>query len=320
MTRFFSLLLGRGQLAVLGLLLTALLSCTKDDTTVAEPKTITDQILEDKQFSLLKEAMAYANAGDALKAANLTFFAPNDAAFQASGISSVATVMTMSKEQVKTMLLYHALNAPVTSSAIPSGQNTVLTASQGVAYLNNAGGGTIYVNSARVTQPDIKAANGIIHVIDRVLTPSAGSILATIQANPRLTFLAAAVKRVDSSNPSLIASLSNTSASNPLTLFAPNDDAFVAAGYKTISAIETASTQTLSSLLSYHIVSGLNLSYQIQTSSVNTLLSGNRLNLTASNGVLGVKGNKNTTPAIVRTADLVATNGVVHIIDQVLQP
>jgi uncharacterized surface protein with fasciclin (FAS1) repeats len=67
-------------------------------------------------------------------------------------------------------------------------------------------------------------------------------------------------------------------------------------------------------------VPGVSLSYQIQTGSVNTLLSGNKLNLTSSNGVLAVKGNKNTTAAIIKTPDLVANNGVIHIIDQVLQP
>jgi uncharacterized surface protein with fasciclin (FAS1) repeats len=318
MTNPFSLLLSR--LAIFGLLLTASLSCTKKDDTVADPKTITDQILEDKQYTLLRSAMMYSGAGDALKAANLTFFAPNDAAFQASGITSEAMIMAMTKDQVKNILLYHVLYAPVTIAKIPSGQNAVQTASQGVAYINNTGGGTIYVNNAKITQPDLKAANGIIHIIDRVLTPSTGSILTTIQGNPKLTFLAAAIKRIGATNSTLVTSLTNTSSGNPLTIFAPNDDAFIAAGYKTLASVETAAPLALSSLVSYHVLSGASLTYQLQTGSVNTLLSNSKLNLTANNGVVTVKGNKNTTAAAIKTADLVANNGVIHIIDQVLQP
>jgi len=318
MNNSFSLLLSR--LAVLGLLLTIALGCSKSENTVADPKTITDQILEDKQFSLLKAAMNYSGVGDALKGANLTFFAPNDSAFYRSGITSEAAITAMPKDQVKNILLYHTLYAPVSLSAIPSGVNAVQTASQSIAYLNNMGGGTVYINNAKIIQPDIKAANGIIHIIDHVLSPSTGSLLTTIQNTDNLTFLSAALKRIASSNPSLITSLNNTAATNPLTVFAPNDNAFMVSGYRTISAIETASPQTLSSLLSYHMVSGLSLRSNLKTGSVTTLLANNKINITVSNDVVTIKGNKNTLAATIRTADIIANNGVIHIIDQVLQP
>lgn len=317
MTNYFAPLLSR--LSVLGLLLVLSFSCTNRDNTVADPKTITDQILEDKQFGILRAAMTYAEAGDALKAANITFFAPNDAAFQNSGLTEAA-IRSLPKEQVKNMLLYHVLYSPVSLSSIPSGVNTVQTASQGVAYLNNAGSGTVYINNAKVTQPDVKAANGVIHIIDHVLTPSSGSLLATIQSNPTFTFLAAALKRISTVNPSLIATLSNTASANPITIFAPTDDAFIASGYKTIASIEAISSQALSSLLTYHMLAGATFSYQFQSGSVNTLLTNNRLTLVVTNGVVVIKGNKNPTTAMIRKADQPATNGVIHSIDQVLQP
>jgi len=212
------------------------------------------------------------------------------------------------------------LYSPVSSTAIPSGLNSVQMANQGVAYINKTSNGQIYLNGAKITQADIQVANGIIHLIDKLLTPSIGTLLTTIQNNPNLTFLSAAITRVASSSPSLLAALNSSTSANAFTVFAPNDDAFRAAGYKTPSTIETASPQILTTILSYHVLTGVSLLYQIQTGSVNTLLTGNKLTLTAANGTVTVKGNKNSTAATIKTADIVTTNGVIHIIDQILQP
>lgn len=315
-TRFPFLL---SRLAIFGLLIGSL-GCQKNDSSVAEPKTIADQILEDKQFSLLQSAITYAGVGDALKAANLTLFAPNDAAFQASGLTTTAAITALSKDQVKNILLYHVLYSPVSSSAVPSGLNSLQTANQGVAYINKTSSGQIYLNNAKVTQADIQTANGVVHIIDRVLTPSTGTLLATIQNNPKLTLLSAAVSRVASSNPSLLAALNSSSSATTFTVFAPNDDAFIAAGYKTTAALDAVSPQTLTSLLSYHVISGVSLAYQLQAGSLSTLLTGSKLTIAVTNGTATVKGNKNPTAASIKSADLITTNGIIHIIDQVLQP
>ncbi|MFD2571539.1 fasciclin domain-containing protein [Spirosoma soli] len=301
------------------LLLIAGLSCQTNDDTVAIPKTIADQILEDNQFSLLRAAVTYAEVGDALKGANLTLFAPNDAAFQASGLTE-AGIRALPKEQVKNIVLYHVLYSSIGSSAIPSGQNSVQTATNGVAFINKSDN-IIRVNNAQIVQADLSTANGYIHVINRVLSPSNGSLLATIQNNPDLTLLSAAVRRVASTNPTLSAALSTTASTNTVTVFAPNDAAFRSdSRYSTVTAIEAANPQTLANILSYHIITGIVFSNQLQSGSVNTLLSGSRLTISATNGNATVKGNRNSTAATIKTPDLVANNGVVHVIDQLLQP
>ncbi len=305
------------------LAVTALGACQQQNDDVASPKTITDLILEDSQFSLLRVAVQHADAGDALKAGNLTLFAPNDAAFQASGLTEAA-IRSLPKEQVRAIVLYHALTSPVSSSAVPAGLNSVQTASRGVAYLNrtNSGGlgsgALLFINNAQVTQPDLVAANGYVHGIDRVLTPSVGTLLETIQANPNLTFLAAAIQRVGTANLPFTTLASST---NAFTLFAPSDAAFRAdSRFSTLTAIAAADPQTLANALNYHAVSGIRLSNQLQTGTIATLLTNNRLTLTVSANQLLVKGNRNASPATIRTPDLVANNGVLHIIDQVLIP
>jgi uncharacterized surface protein with fasciclin (FAS1) repeats len=309
------------QISVVVLFVIAALGCKKNDESVASPQTITDRILEDNQFTILRSAVSYAGVGDQLKAGNLTFFAPNDAAFQAAGVANDAVIKSLSKEQVKAILLYHMLYASVSSSAIPSGINSVETASKGVAFLNKGTTGTIYVNSAKITQPDVAVANGYVHVIDRLLTPSTGNLLTTIQNNPNLTFLAAAIKRIGASNQTLLNTLSNTSSTNTVTVFAPNDAAFKADGrYTTIASIESANQQTLSNILLYHVTSGVLFSSQLQSGSLTSLLSNNRFTVSTSSGQVTVKGTKNNTAATIKQADIPTTNGVIHIIDQVLQP
>ena len=313
-------LAGARRILLFFLLLLGLLNCTKTDTAVATPQTITDRILEDSQFSLLRAAIAYAGISDMLKGGNLTLFAPNDAAFQAAGFGTPAAISSLPKEQVKTLLLYHLLYGSVAASAIPSGFNPVATASKGIAFFNKTSDSKVFVNNAQVIQSDIAVANGYMHTLDRVLTPSTGNLLTTIQNNPNLTFLTAAVKRIGTSNPTLLATLNTETSANPVTVFAPNDAAFQSAGYKDITAINSANLQTLTNTLLYHVVPGVTFSNQLQTGPINTLLSGNKVAVTATANQITIKGNKNATPALIKQADVPATNGVVHVIDQVLQP
>jgi uncharacterized surface protein with fasciclin (FAS1) repeats len=314
------LLISTRWLSAVFLLGMVLLGCQKNDDTVATPPTITDRVIEDTQFSLLRAALTYAEVNDALKGANLTLFAPNDAAFQAYGLGSPAAITALPKEQVRALLMYHVLYGSVAASAIPAGQNPVATASKGIAFLNKSSDGRIFINNAQVIQADIAVANGFIHSIDRVLTPTTGNLLTTIQSNPNLSFLTAAVQRIGASNPALLTTLNNQSSTTLATVFAPNNAAFQAAGFNDLAAINSANVQTLTNTLLYHVVSGIAFSNQLQTGSVNTLLSGNKLTVTSTANQLTIKGNKNATAATIKQADISATNGVVHIIDQVLQP
>ncbi len=295
--------------------------CQKRDDAVATPQTITDRILEDSQFSLLRVAIAQAGVNDVFKDGNLTLFAPTDSAFQVAGLGTIAAIRSVPPDQMRTLMLYHLLPGNVMASEIPAGLNSVETLNKGTVYVNKMADGTIYVNSARLTQADIKTANGYIHTVDRVLMPSIGNVLTNIQANPNLTFLTAAIKRVGTSNPTLLAALENASSANKVTIFAPNDAAFKADKvYNTLNAIASANVQTLTNVLLYHVVAGARFSTQVKTESIDTFYTGNKLITIVAPTQLMVKGAKNLTAASVRQADIPATNGVIHIIDQVLQP
>ncbi|GAB4014741.1 fasciclin domain-containing protein [Spirosoma koreense] len=310
-----------GRIAILALVLLTTVGCSTNDDTVAVPQTIPDRIQEDSQFSLLRAAVAYANVGDALKAGNLTLFAPTDSAFQASGLGSLSAITALPQERVRALVLYHTLYGSSNAARIPTGTNAVAMASQGIAYISKASDGTTYVNNAKLIQADLTEANGYIHKINRVLTPSTGNLLASIQQNTNLTYLSAALKRIGSSNPTLLATLNNSASTNPVTIFAPNDDAFKAdSRYNSLSAIESADVQTLANTLLYHVTSGVLFSSQFQTGTITSLLNGNKFTVTVGSNQTTLKGNRNQTTATVKQADIPTTNGVIHIIDKVLQP
>jgi len=149
--------------------LLALSGCGNDENAV--PKTITDQILTDDQFSLLRIAIQHAELGDALRAENLTLFAPNDAAFRKTGVSTEEAIKKLTKEQVRIVLLHHLLYARAPLASIPIGVNEVQMANQQSAYLNHTNTDRLYLNNAEVTQADLSVSNGVIHVIDRLLLP-----------------------------------------------------------------------------------------------------------------------------------------------------
>lgn len=166
--RFFAAIRSCTLLFLTGILLT-LSACRTDENAV--PKTITDQIIADEQFSFLRLMIQQADAGDILRGADLTLFAPDDAAFKKVGVTTEAAIKKLSKEQLRIILFHHLLNTRSPLASIPVGLNEVEMADQRHAYLNKTNTGKLYIENAQVTQFDLPASNGVIHVIDRLLLP-----------------------------------------------------------------------------------------------------------------------------------------------------
>lgn len=101
---------------------------------------------------------------------NLTLFLPNNAAFQRIG----GNLANLSTEELTTILSYHIINGTVLySTDITNG--TTLNAG-GVNHTLYVEDGSVYVNNARVVQPNVLVANGVVHVIDRVLNPGNSTV------------------------------------------------------------------------------------------------------------------------------------------------
>ena len=129
-----------------------------------------------KVFGTLIAAAKAAGLADALaNGENLTVFAPTDDAFAALPAGSVETLLKPeNKDQLAAILSYHVLPRVLTSDMMPNKTIHIRTLKQGgdrtLALTKSASG--VSVDGANVTTADIRASNGVIHVIDKVMLPS----------------------------------------------------------------------------------------------------------------------------------------------------
>ncbi|HEX7366254.1 MAG TPA: fasciclin domain-containing protein [Pelobium sp.] len=300
---------------VLGLVFTSavLTSCKKDDDApIVSAKTITQVVVDDPNFSFLEAAVVKADLAATLSGTGpFTVFAPTNDAFKAAGFANEAAVSAASKETLQAILKYHVLGNNTTSAAIPTATNTEVATLNGANVYVTKNDKGVFVNGATVTKADVKASNGTIHVINKVLMPATGNIVAAAQGNANLSFLVAAVVKAN-----LGTTLSGT---GPFTVFAPTNAAFIAAGFPDVAAVSAASADVLTPILTYHVISGRVFSTDLSEGLMPTTVNGGKLSISLTGGAK-VKGAGNSTAANITATDIVTTNGVVHVIDQVLKP
>ncbi len=288
-------------------------SCGDDE--VIAPKTAVDVVVENSSFTLLEAAVLHAGLAEALASPTITVFAPTDDAFKAAGFANAAAIQAADKALIASILTYHVVGSLVPASAIETKNNAeVVTLNTAKVYVTKNAGG-VSVNGAKVTTADVKAENGaIIHIIDAVLIPESRNIVALAQANPNLSLLVAAVLRVNQGATKVVDILSSA---GPFTVFAPTNDAFIAAGFPTAAAIQAAPPDVLASILTYHVIQSRVYSTNLVTGNVATANGGN-IAVNASNATL--KGNANAANTKIISVNIPASNGVVHLIDSVLLP
>jgi len=278
------------------------------------------------QFSTLVSLVKKAGLAGALSKGSLTVFAPTNAAFAYLKAHDPATykAATSNTAVLKKVLTYHVIGKKILApAAIAAAKgNAKVTTLEGEKVALSLAGGKIKLNgSATVVTPNVLASNGVIHVINRVLVPPSltkapaptQSILQLAAANPDFSTLVSLVQKAG-----VVQALSGA---GPFTVFAPTNEAFqklATAAPATYQAV-LADPALLTKVLTYHVVSGAIKSTQAitvaqQNGSV-TSLEGEPIALSLVGGNLTLDGS-----STVVTADIAATNGVIHVIDTVLVP
>ena len=296
-------------------------ACEKDNDEPAS-NTITDVVVANSNFSTLKSAVVKADLQETLKGAGpFTVFAPDDAAFAASGITS-PVLNSLTPAEVKSILLYHTIGSKILSAEVPAGPNAkVITAGgDSVFVTKNASG--VFINGIKVKTADVAADNGVIHVIERVLNPPVGNIVETAVASG-LDSLVKAVTRAATApggDPTLVATLSNAK----LTVFAPTNAAFTELlSALALSNIDDIPVATLLAVLRYHVLGDRAFSSDLTNGNL-TMLAGGATTVNLSNGTGGgptVTGSGNgANKSNIIATNIVCRNGVVHVIDRVLLP
>ena len=288
-------------------------------TTIGEPEgSIVDLALASPDLTTLVTALQAADLVSALadEDALFTVFAPTDDAFAALGEDAIAALLA-DTDALTNVLLYHV----VAGAAVDSVDATALYGEM-VTMLNEADvtidirDGELYINDSKVIIKDIPATNGIIHVIDMVLIPESeeaveptGTIVDIALADPQFSTLVTALEAAD-----LVATLADETA--VFTVFAPTDDAFALLGTDTINSL-LADIPTLSNILTYHVIGDLAVdaatAISLDGSDVE-MLNGDTVSVSVQDDVLYIND------SAVIAADVVATNGVIHVIDAVLTP
>jgi uncharacterized surface protein with fasciclin (FAS1) repeats len=304
-------------------------SCKDDDDVPPPPKTntITDVVVGNASFSVLKEAVVKAKLDATLSSAGpFTVFAPDNAAFGLANINS-AFVAGASEAALKDLLLYHTLPAKILAAGVPAGPNAkVVTATVGgaggdsVFVTRNANG--VFVNGIKVATPDIPADNGVIHQLSVALNKPKGNIVQTAQA----------VTGGDNGLDSLVvavtaAGLGSTLSGSVYTVFAPTNKAFrdvlTALSLPNVKSIPLA---TLTGVLTYHVTaasapSGPRVFSSDLPNGTLPMLSGKSTTTNVATTGATIKGLGNGANASnILVANVMCSNGVVHVIDRVLLP
>ncbi len=292
-------------------------------------KDIVDIAVENGSFTTLVAAVQQAELVDALKAEGpYTVFAPTDEAFAALLEETGMTAEELlAAENLSDILLYHvvagAFDAASVIELVGDADYVLVDTLNGTPLKVSVDMGNVYINDAMVVMPDVMASNGIIHVVDSVIMPPSKTIAeivteaASAEEGAEFTTLLAAVAQAG-----LAEALSGE---GPFTVFAPTDAAFAAAlEALNISAEDLLASEGLAGILLYHVVGGEEPLYSNDVAAalaeageeglkVETL-NGASFTVTADDEGIYVDGAK-----IIMT-DIMASNGVIHVIDAVILP
>ncbi|MCB0461908.1 MAG: fasciclin domain-containing protein [Flavobacteriaceae bacterium] len=286
-------------------------SCSNDDDNTNDPPqstTITALASASGDLSILVAALQRAGLDTTLDTAgDFTVFAPTNTAFANFLADNNFTALEDIPVDVLTqVLLNHVIDGEAFSTALSTGYGNTLATKPGTGenlsiYIDTSNG--VSLNGvSNVEQADIDASNGVIHIVDAVI--GLPNIVDHAVANSDLSSLVGALTA--GGNTTFTTLLSTP---GDFTVFAPNNDAF--ASFTT--------SNDLASVLANHVIPGATaISTGLSNSYVNTaaMLSGTMTPLSmyinVDSGVT-INGSSN-----VVAADIVATNGVIHVVDEVI--
>lgn len=264
---------------------------------------------------------------------NLTLFAPTDLAFAVlpapfnnahniSGITDTAQLAIL-----KAILLYHMLNKALVYKEMIAGRSQVSTLkpksssnnNDNVLYLSKNAGHTSINGKAMIAVPDIVAQNGVVQAVSSLLAFPTNTIAAAVLINPNLSTLMAALVKTHLADSLAIA--------GDYTLFAPTNYAFakLPAPFNNAGNINSISNTdqlvTLSKLLKQHLLSGRYFGSDLGIFAEHTTLAAGSQLITAATQPVGyVKGSGNRGYNYISPGNILCTNGVIHVIPNLLKP
>ena len=235
-----------------------------------------------------------------------TVFAPTNDAFAA--LPAVPT-----GDALVTVLLYHVVSGSVLSTGVPAMAPSISPNEYGddLTLLFDTTSGVVINGGASVVVADLRATNGIVHVVDEVILPM--NVVDAATAAGLTGLLGAVTAAAEISAGMTVADA--LSAQAPYTVFAPDNDAFTAAA----SVIATLTPAQVRDVLLFHVLDPAVFTAPVLAADLPTTAT-NLATLNAADVAFAPGPPPTVDGAGIAAADIVVTNGVVHVIDAVMVP
>jgi len=288
---------------------------------VAELPSIAAAAIATPSLSTLVTAVKAAGLVETLSGeGTFTVFAPNNDAFAKVPAEALGGLLE-DKEALTAVLLRHVLPVSVKAGDIPAGSTVLKTVGgEDITVTNADGAVTIEANGvvATVIATDVLASNGVVHVIDTVLAAAPASepatkeaelpsIAAAAIATPSLSTLVTAVKAAG-----LVETLSGE---GTFTVFAPTNDAFAKVPAEALGGL-LEDKEALTAVLLRHVLPVPVKAGEIPAgSTVLKTVGGEDITVTNADGAVTIESSAGK--ATVIATDVLASNGVVHLVDTV---
>jgi uncharacterized surface protein with fasciclin (FAS1) repeats len=306
------------------------INTTPRDTAQSNPPnqvgTIVDEIFGDSaEYRILKNIIIRSGTETLLGTLGpFTFFAPKDWTFDGTGIN-LQTIPGIPVDTLKKIIYFLLFDGRITISDFHYDPIDKLISKGGDSLFVDRSLG-IVVNGSPLNPSDLIVSNGIIHPVLGLLIPPAGDIMQTLKLDTSCSYFFAALLRASTGTFDIASELGK----DIYTLFAPNNQAFRSAGFNSIHDLESISPDSLSNILQYHIVRGRVLNVDlIGQNTIREALNGKNLKISYRDPdappdpmrfQLSIEGNPYYPKASFYKINKIATNGIIHEIDQVMIP
>merc|ERR1719272_192039 len=268
-----------------------------------------------KDLSTLVSAVVAADLADTLSSPGpFTVFAPTNEAFAALPAGTFDDLMKPENKAVLADLLtYHVLPEQVLSTQLTASQTVKTVEGKDLAITKDSRG--VIVGNQKVSAADNLASNGVVHIIDGVLSvPTIPNIVELAESVKDLSTLVSAVVAAD-----LVDTLSSA---GPFTVFAPTNEGFNALPAGVVdSLMKPENKAQLVDILTYHVLPSKVLAKDLALFQAVKTVEGKNLHVQKWGGAVRVGSSLESKDLkSVTAADNLASNGVVHIIDGVMLP
>jgi uncharacterized surface protein with fasciclin (FAS1) repeats len=314
--------------AVLFISLTTFQSCNDDNAIPYEPEPTTNSIVDvalgSENLSTLVAALQKADLVTTLASQGpFTVLAPSNEAFNTflsdNGFNSLDDVPV---EILTNILLNHVVGGRLASTDLTTGYATTFAISsasdQSMSIFIDTTNGVRFNGVSSVTDANIDADNGIVHLVDAVI--GLPSVVTFAVADPTFSTLVSALTRDDLTTDFVgVLSTATGTSPAPFTVFAPTNDAFGSLLSELgVSGLGDIDEPTLDAVLKIHVVAGANVFDTDLTDNLTVSTLGG--DITAN-----VTGGATLTDASGRVSDIIATNvqannGIIHAINKVILP